>query len=179
LAGPAQRDANVLETLASLKERLGRSPRVLMVVAPYYQDIADLLEAGARAELSAAGADIDTVTATGALEIPQALEIVLNAPGGFDIDGAIAIGCVIRGETSHYEIVCNNTNHWLMDVALRHSVPLGNAVLTVDTHDQAVARAQGGASGKGGDAARAVLSLIALMAERGQVDSAFTAGTEA
>ena len=74
----------------------------------------------------------------------------------------MALGCVIRGETSHYDIVCNNANHWLMDVAVETCLPLGNAILTVDTEAQALARARGGADGKGGDAARACLRLIEL-----------------
>ena len=74
----------------------------------------------------------------------------------------MALGCVIRGETSHYDIVCNNANHWLMEVAVRNGVPLGNGILTVDNEEQALARARGGADGKGGDAVRACLRLIEL-----------------
>jgi 6,7-dimethyl-8-ribityllumazine synthase len=77
--------------------------------------------------------------------------------------GAIAealLGCVIRGETTHYETVCANANHWLMEIAVRHAIPLGNAILTVETEDQALARAEGGRCGKGADAVRACLSLI-------------------
>jgi 6,7-dimethyl-8-ribityllumazine synthase len=77
-------------------------------------------------------------------------------------DGAVALGCVIRGETSHYDIVCNNANHWLMQVAIQHAVPVGNGILTVDTEAQALARARGGINGKGGDAVRACLRLIEL-----------------
>ena len=80
--------------------------------------------------------------------------------GRTTFDGAVALGCVIRGETAHYDIVCNNANHWLMEVAVRQDVPVGNAILTVDTRAQAVARAEGGIGGKGGDAARACLALI-------------------
>ena len=83
-----------------------------------------------------------------------------RAAGRTTFDGAVALGCVIRGETAHYDIVCNNANHWLMDVAMRQDVPVGNAILTVDTRAQAVARAEGGVRGKGGDAARACLRLI-------------------
>ncbi|MFX6941409.1 6,7-dimethyl-8-ribityllumazine synthase, partial [Acinetobacter baumannii] len=83
----------------------------------------------------------------------------------FDDDvysGAIALGCVIRGDTAHYEIVCNNANHWLMDVAINSMIPVGNAILTVETKEQALERARGGRDGKGGDAARACLALIGL-----------------
>ena len=104
----------------------------------------------------------------GALEIPQALAQAVKAGviGSDDanarFDGCVALGCVIRGETSHYDIVCNNANHWLMELAVRHAIPLGNAILTVDTEAQALARARGGREGKGGDAVRACLRLIAL-----------------
>ena len=72
----------------------------------------------------------------------------------------MALGCVIRGETTHYDTVCNNANHWLMEIAVRHAIPLGNAILTVETEAQALARAEGGRKGKGGDAVRACLALI-------------------
>ena len=85
-----------------------------------------------------------------------------RAAGKFKFDGAIVLGCVIRGETAHYDIVCNNANHWLYTVANEFGMPIGNAILTVDTHEQAMARASGGRAGKGGDAAYACLSLIAL-----------------
>ena len=104
----------------------------------------------------------------GALEIPQVLAqaaatgLVPRRAENGKWDGAIALGCVIRGETSHYDIVCNNANHWLMEVAIKHAVPLGNGILTVDNEKQALARARGGAEGKGGDAARACLRLIEL-----------------
>jgi len=112
--------------------------------------------------------EYDRLTVPGALEIPQVLAqtvaaglIPRHAENG-KWDGMVALGCVIRGETSHYDIVCNNANHWLMDVAIKHAVPLGNGILTVDTEAQALARARGGADGKGGDAARACLRLIEL-----------------
>ena len=97
----------------------------------------------------------------GALEIPQALS---SAVPLFDeiYVGAIALGCVIRGETAHYDIVCNNANHWLMQVALEAMIPVGNAILTVETMEQALERARGGRKGKGGDAARACLRLIEI-----------------
>lgn len=78
--------------------------------------------------------------------------------------GALLLGCVIRGETSHYDIVCNNANHWCYDVAMRHAIPIGNAILTVDNEAQAMARAKGGRAGKGADAARACLQLISVAA---------------
>lgn len=142
----------------------GRSGlRVLIIEARFYQDIADELVAGALAELEAEGVGYERVIVPGALEIPQVLAqaIAAGVCGKAGIyAGAVALGCVIRGETSHYDIVCNNANHWLMDAAMRHCVPVGNAILTVDTHEQAMARAKGGRDGKGADAVRACLRLI-------------------
>ena len=146
----------------------GKGHRFLIIEAPYYDDIAAALIEGAIAEFDAAGAAYDRIEVPGALEIPQALGAAVSAglmttpatKGKYT--GVIVLGCVIRGETSHYDIVCNNANHWMMDVAMRHSIPLGNAILTVDTHAQAMARASGGRKGKGADAARACLRLVEL-----------------
>ena len=138
--------------------------RILIIEARFYEDIADELAAGAIAEIEAQGASYDRIVVPGALEIPQAL-VAAVAAGRFDedvadYDGAVALGCVIRGETSHYDIVVNNANHWLMEIAVGQAIPVGNAILTVDTKAQAMARAEGGRSGKGGDAARACFALI-------------------
>lgn len=142
--------------------------RVLIIESPYYKDVAEELVRGAIAEIEAWGASYDRITVPGALEIPQALNLALDtgviAKGDprQRFDGAVALGCVIRGETSHYDIVCNNANHWLYETAIRGRIPIGNGILTVDTMDQALARARGGRQGKGGDAARACLRLIEL-----------------
>jgi 6,7-dimethyl-8-ribityllumazine synthase len=140
---------------------------VLIIESRYYEAIAEELAAGAIAELTAVGATYDRLVVPGALEIPQALAAAVAAgllpadAAGAKYDGAIALGCVIRGETSHYDIVCNQTNHWMMDVAIRAGVPFGNAVLTVENEAQAMARARGGRAGKGADAVRACLSIVA------------------
>ena len=148
--------------------------RVLIIEARYYDDIADMLLDGTKKTLSEAGVAFDLVTVPGALEIPVALSIALKA-GQFDRHdrrfrylGAIALGCVIRGETGHYDIVANNANHWLTELAVRHAVPVGNAILTVESRDQALARAAGESGGKGGDAVRACLSLEALRLPSGE-----------
>ena len=135
---------------------------ILFIEARFYEDIADLLVEGAIAECAKRGVTFERITVPGALEIPQVLAAAAEAraAGRTTFDGAVVLGCVIRGETSHYDIVCNNANHWLMDVAVRRDVPVGNAILTVDTRAQALARAEGGIAGKGGDAARACLRLI-------------------
>jgi 6,7-dimethyl-8-ribityllumazine synthase len=145
-----------------------RGAHILLIDAPYYAAIAERLVAGAVAELEAAGATFERIEVPGALEIPLALAQMVRAgliprlgkPTGFD--GCVALGCVIRGETTHYETVCNNANHWLMDVAVCHSIPLGNAILTVENEAQALERAGDGRNGKGADAVRACLSLVAL-----------------
>ena len=133
---------------------------ILIIEARYYEDIADELLAGAVAVIEAAGASYERVAVPGALEIPQVLS--MTGDSVFDYDGIIACGCVIRGETSHYDIVVNNANHWLYDATAEAGLPVGNAILTVDTREQALARARGGIEGKGGDAARAVLRLIEI-----------------
>lgn len=141
---------------------------VLIIEARYYDDIADELLMGAVAEIEAHGIKYDRVTVPGALEIPLVLAEAVKAgvmPKGaanWRWCGAVALGCVIRGETLHYEIVCNNANHWLMDIAVRHSVPIGNGILTVDTREQARERTRGGRTGKGGEAARACLKILEL-----------------
>jgi 6,7-dimethyl-8-ribityllumazine synthase len=138
--------------------------RLLVIESRFYDDIADELAAGAIAEIEAAGASYDRVTVAGALEIPQALAQAVTAgliPAA-RFSGALALGCVIRGETTHYEIVSENANHWLMELAVRHAIPLGNAILTCETKEQALERARGGRAGKGGDAARACLGVIEL-----------------
>lgn len=142
--------------------------RILIVEARFYEDIADMLVEGAIAELEAQGCSYDRVSVPGALEIPQVLGSVaaaglapMTASAG-RFAGVIVLGCVIRGETSHYDIVVDNANHWLMQVAIQHNIPVGNGILTVDTEKQAKARARGGRDGKGGDAARACLALVDL-----------------
>ena len=151
----------------------GPSARILIIESPYYKEITDALGQGAVAVLDAADAPYDRIAVPGALEIPQAFAQAVAAGlfGGGEgsrYAGVIVLGCVIRGETSHYDIVCNNTNHWLMETAIRHNIPVGNAVLTVATEAQARARAEGGADGKGGDAARACLRLIRIAEHLGQ-----------
>jgi 6,7-dimethyl-8-ribityllumazine synthase len=166
-------DRTEIEQLSASTSPLARGVRVLIIESPYYAEINGHLLDGALAVLAQNNCDARRVSVYGALEIPQALAAAVAA-GKIGADhspysGVIALGCVIRGETSHYDIVCNNANHWLMETAIRHSIPLGNAILTVDTREQALARAAGGApSGKGGDAARACLGLIALKQRFGE-----------
>jgi 6,7-dimethyl-8-ribityllumazine synthase len=144
------------------------NPHILIISAPYYEDVAALLLEGATGVLDARGIGYELVTVAGALEIPQAFAAAVEAgavprrsPVEGRFDGVVVLGCVIRGETSHYDVVVNNTNHWLMDIAISEAIPVGNAILTVDTKEQAMKRANG-REGKGGDAARACAGLIEL-----------------
>jgi 6,7-dimethyl-8-ribityllumazine synthase len=157
MAGPSQSN---IDDLAYAENQ-----RVLVLEAPYYRAVTDKLIEGAGAVFTEHKCSYDRFQVPGALELPQALasavtEGLIGGAGERRYAGAIALGCVIRGETSHYDIVCNNTNHWLMETVIQHRIPFGNGVLTVDTEAQAMARAEGGAQGKGGDAARACLRLI-------------------
>lgn len=159
--------------------------RILIIEARFYEDIGDDLAAGAIAEIEAAGGSYERLSVPGALEIPLALAQAVEA-GKFEgqtpvYAGAVALGCVIRGETGHYDIVCNNANHWLMDVAIRRNIALGNAILTVETMEQAQERARGGRNGKGGDAARACLRMIEIsqqLRSAGRDNAIARAGTQ-
>lgn len=131
--------------------------RILIVEARYYDRIADALLAGAKAALTQAGASFDVVTVPGALEIPPAIAM---ASGKYD--GAVALGCVIRGETFHFEIVSMESARALMDFSVAHRFPVGNGILTVDTESQAMARAGQGEGDKGAEAARAALTLMSI-----------------
>jgi len=135
--------------------------RVLIVESDYYHDIAATLRAGATRALDAAGATAEVITVPGALEIPQAIVLALDsARGRMAYDGVIALGCVIRGETSHYDIVAGESARALMDIGITRRIAVGNGILTVDTAAQAKVRADKG--DKGGTAAAAVLALVQL-----------------
>ncbi|GJD47376.1 6,7-dimethyl-8-ribityllumazine synthase [Methylobacterium crusticola] len=138
--------------------------RVLIVEARYYEDIADELLSGARAVLSAAGAEAVVATVPGALEVPQAVAILLEAAARArkPYDAVVALGCVIRGETGHYDIVAGESARALMDLSVMLRLPLGNGILTVETEAQALARARVAEMNKGGGAAEAALAVLAL-----------------
>src|SRR5919201_1243965 len=154
---------------ASKDEAALNDARLLVVEARFYDDIADMLLHGATRELEKAGAAFDRVSVPGSLEIPPAIAIALDAAQrkGNSYDGVVALGCVIRGETSHYDIVAGESARGLMDLALAHRLPVGNGILTVDTEAQAVARARPDKWNKGGGAARAALALIRLKRQFG------------
>lgn len=137
--------------------------RFLVVEARFYDDIGTLLLAGARQALAAAGAAFEVVTVPGALEIAPALAMLIE-DGGFA--GAVALGCVIRGDTYHFEIVCNESARALTQFAVDWRLPFGNGILTVETEAQAFERADPARGDKGGDAARAALALWAIKQRR-------------
>lgn len=139
--------------------------RVLIVEARYYDDLSDLLLAGAKRALEAAGAEHSVIQVPGALEIPTAIAIAEEsgrAPIGVHYDGYVALGCVIRGETYHFEIVANESARGLMDLGVKHRLAVGNGILTTEDEDQAHWRADPDQADKGGAAARACLDLISL-----------------
>ena len=141
-----------------------KGARILLVEARYYDDIADLLLAGAMKELQSAGAAVEQISVPGSLEIPIAIALALDAAAKKrrPYDGVVALGCVIRGDTIHFEIVSNESARGLMDLAITRNVPIGNGIITVDTEVQALARARMEEQDKGGDAARAALALVRL-----------------
>ena len=143
--------------------------RFLIVEAHFYENIAAMLMQGAKTAFTLARASIEIISVPGALEIPLAMAIALDhaAAEKRPFDGAIALGCVIRGETHHFEIVANESARTLMQLALERKLAFGNGVLTVDNEAQALLRADPSRGDKGGDAARAALALRLLKQEIG------------
>ncbi|UEM04117.1 6,7-dimethyl-8-ribityllumazine synthase [Skermanella rosea] len=148
-------------------------PHVLIVEARFYEDIADELVRGAILALEAAGATYDRIAVPGAFEIPAAINFAIqagdNATHANDdagtpprYDGYVALGCVIRGETTHYDYVCVESARGLQDLALRHNAAIGYGILTVENDDQAWARAKVDQKNKGGAVANACLDMIRL-----------------
>lgn len=141
-----------------------KGARILIVEARYYDDIADALLAGAMKVLEEAGATFDRISVPGSLEIPAAIAIALDATQRKrrPYDGVVALGCVIRGDTIHFEIVSHQSARGLMDLSIARALPIGNGIITVNTEAQALARARMAEQDKGGDAARAALALVDL-----------------
>jgi 6,7-dimethyl-8-ribityllumazine synthase len=140
------------------------SARMLVVEARFYVHIADALWTGTKRALDDAGAQYDRITVPGALEIPAAIAMAVDAASKKrnPYDGVVALGCVIEGETYHFEVVSNESARGLMDLAIARQLPIGNGILTVDTETQALVRANPEDGDKGGDAARAALTMVAL-----------------
>ena len=138
----------------------GASPKILAITAPYYRNVVDAMLEAASSVFSQANASLETVEIAGAFELPQALDIAASA--GLAFDGFIALGCVVRGETDHYEFICASAMEGLMRVAVEHRLCLGTGLLTVDTLAQAMARSHETGANKGAEAAVACLKQIAL-----------------
>ncbi len=137
----------------------GSPPHMLVVQAPYYREIGEGLLWGARRILDEAAATCSVVEVAGAFELPQAIRLATR--GNERFDGFVALGCVVRGETDHYDFICQATMQGLMQVALQFGLALGSGLLTVDSLDQAVARSRLDGFNKGGEAAAAALLQVA------------------
>jgi 6,7-dimethyl-8-ribityllumazine synthase len=144
------------------KARTVKAPgaRLLMVVAPYYNDIADQLQRGAEAAAEEGEATLEHILVPGAFEIPAAIAHASRQVPAYE--GFVALGCVVRGETSHYDYVCGESARALMDLSVREGLSIGYGILTVNTIAQAEARADPQRGDKGGEATRAALAMVAL-----------------
>jgi 6,7-dimethyl-8-ribityllumazine synthase len=142
--------------------------RILLIESRFHEDIADELVAGALARLEMARVKFEAIAVPGALEIPVAAAVSLEAAAnaGLPYDGIIALGCVIRGETEHFQIVSHNCARALMDLAIARRMALGNGVLTVESEEQAWARARRTEGNVGGHAAAAALALVRIARSR-------------
>ena len=142
------------------------TPHIMVIEARFYEDIADELAKGAITEIEKAGATYQRVAVPGCLEIPAAIMYAVRSMDFYSarkrFDGYVGLGCVIRGETTHYDIVCNESARGLQDLALRYTLAVGNGILTVENREQAWVRAGTGNKNKGGVAARACLDMIDL-----------------
>lgn len=138
-----------------------RAPHVLLVESPYYTHIAALLREGAEKALAAGGATFDVVEVPGSFEIPSAIGIAAKS-GKYD--GFVALGCVIRGETTHYDHICEATADWLQHLAVTERLAIGYGILTCENEQQALHRANSGGNGRdhGGAAVRACLAMVGI-----------------
>jgi 6,7-dimethyl-8-ribityllumazine synthase len=153
MAGPRQ---------AKKEQDSAKGARILIVEARYYDDLADALLTGAMVVLEKAGVEVERISVPGSLEIPGAIAIALEAARRKrrTYDGIVALGCVIRGDTIHFEIVSQESARGLMALSMQHALPIGNGIITVNTQSQAFARARMEEMDKGGDAARAALAMV-------------------
>ena len=139
---------------------MNQMPHILLVEAPYYSHIAAELRRGAERALAAAGATFERISVPGAFEVPGAIAIASRANRNFD--GFVALGCVIRGETTHYDHICAESARGLLDLAVRDGIAIGYGILTVENEAQALARASPEGRDKGGEAVRACLAIVEL-----------------
>jgi len=146
---------------------MAEAPHVLIVEARFYEDISDELFAGAKEALDDAGATHQRVWVPGAFEIPSAIAMAADTER---YDGFVALGCVIRGETSHYDYVCGESARGLQDLAIKRRLPIGYGILTVENDAQAWARARRTEKNKGRDAAEACLAMVSLRRQLAGID---------
>lgn len=146
-----------------------KKAHLLVVEARFHDDLADALLEGATSALDEAGATYDVITVPGSLEIPAVISFALDgaAEGGTDYDGFVALGTIIRGDTYHFDIVANESSRALMDLSVQEAVCIGNGILTTENDAQAWTRAKRSEGDKGGFAARAALTMIALKQQLG------------
>ncbi len=142
------------------------APHVLIVESRFYKDVADELLKGASAEIDAAGASFECISVPGAFEIPAAIQMGVRSMEFYAarrrFDGYIALGCVIRGETSHYDHICVESARKLQDLACQYALALGYGILTCENKEQAWERARTDGRNKGGETARACLSMLEI-----------------
>ena len=136
----------------------GESPHLLIVRAPYYRGVIEGLTAGAERILGEAGATSEVLDIAGAYELPQAIRLAVAGTKKFD--GYVALGCIVRGETDHYDFICQATMHGVMNVSIAHGLCVGTGLLTCDTLGQAEARSGMDGHNKGAEAAAAALVQI-------------------
>jgi 6,7-dimethyl-8-ribityllumazine synthase len=146
---------------------MAKPRRFLIVEARFYTELADALAAGAMKALDDAGVTYDRISVPGALEIPAAIAMASQRRDAEPYDGYVALGCVIRGETYHFEIVCNESARGIMDLTTAEMLAIGNGILTVENGGQAWERADPARKDKGGDAARAALAMAELAHQYG------------
>jgi len=146
---------------------MAKPRRFLIVEARFYTELADALAAGAMKSLDDAGVTYDRISVPGALEIPAAIAMASQRRDAEPYDGYVALGCVIRGETYHFEIVCNESARGIMDLTTAEMLAIGNGILTVENGEQAWERADPARKDKGGDAARAALAMAELAYQYG------------
>jgi len=141
---------------------MSAKPSILFVEAPYYETIVGNMRKGAEAVCIEAGFDVQTIQVPGVFEIPAACALAWEAGGGSVYAGVIALGCVIRGETDHYDHICREASRACMDLAVVEGVPFGFGILTCENEDQANVRADPAGKNKGAEAAKACLAMIHL-----------------
>jgi 6,7-dimethyl-8-ribityllumazine synthase len=139
-----------------------KPPHILILEARFYTDVADMLLEGALKALTSAHTTHEKISVPGALEIPVALQFASQRKNGRAFDAYVVLGTVVRGDTTHYETVCNESNRGLMSVAITNNLAVGNGILTVETLAQAIERADPAQMDKGGGAARAALTMLHL-----------------